>query len=171
MLCESRTMSDPRPKAGQPTEGCRPIPEPSQELLAAIGAMAVEAAKLDYWLASLVMHLDGLSDDEARQLLGKPGGPRRRLREQVEGGAEPADELMRILRGAEAALDSRNYLLHAVAMVEEVEGEESRIVWWHPRTGEDLEEVTVPAVLEHTHDISRLMRRIGTLTLQLAPDD
>lgn len=142
----------------------------SPELYAAIGEVAVEAARLDYWIASAVMHLEGLTDDAAGKLLGVAGEPLRRLNRAVEAGRSPRGQLRARAEDAKVVLGYRNALLHSVAMTEEYEdGQPPQLVFWHPRSGEDLQDVTVDEVAGLAGDIRRVIGGFARLTEELAP--
>jgi hypothetical protein len=135
--------------------------EMDKELLAAIGEVAVEAAKLEYAIACLVVAARGWDDERPRQLMGRSGRVRRefgRLRLEQKDWLE----LRRLYRDASAVLNDRNALLHAVAVITSEEDSEPRLEFWHVPSDTQAQ-VTPASVTEHAADIARCFRRAVNL--------
>jgi hypothetical protein len=133
-----------------------------QELMAAVGRMVVGAAVLEYSVAVLVAltegHRDQAAADRALQLVHKDGAPVRELRKLAAGPPERRD-LKWLLRDAEAVLEGRNVVVHALPLEDVTAGAEGGLLGWHPRTGEEIW-LTTPAVLGHVEDFGIAWRRL-----------
>jgi hypothetical protein len=132
-----------------------------QELMAAIGRMVVGAATLEYSVAILVAitegHRDQAAEDRALHLVQKVGTPMRELRKLAAGPPERRD-LKWLLQNAEAVLDHRNVVVHAIPLEDVTAGEEGGLIGWHPRTGQQIW-LTTSKVLGHIQDFRIAWRR------------
>src|SRR5260370_21220003 len=90
-----------------------------QELMAAVGRMVVGAATVEYAVAVLVAVTEGHRDqgavDRAIQLVREDDAPVRELRKLAAGPPERRD-LKWLLRSAEAVLEGRNVIVHAISL-------------------------------------------------------
>jgi hypothetical protein len=133
-----------------------------QELMAAIGRMVVGAATVEYSVAVLVAitegHRDQAAGDRALQLVQKVGAPVRELRKLAAGPPERRD-LKWLCQNAEAVLEGRNVVVHAIPLEDITAGEQGGLVGWHPRTGQEIW-LTTPAVLGHVEDFGTAWRRL-----------
>ena len=132
-----------------------------QDLMAAIGRIVVGAAALEYCVAVLVAltegHRDRAAEDRALQLIQEAGAPVRELR-QLAAGPPGRRNLKGLLREAEAVLDERNFVVHAIPLEDITVGEQGGLIGWHPRTGQEIR-LTTPAVLGHVQDLRIAWRR------------
>jgi len=133
-----------------------------QELMAAVGRMVVGAAAVEYSVAVLAAvtegHRDQAAGDRALQLVHMDGAPVRELRKLAAGPPERRD-LTWLCRNAEAVLEGRDVVVHAIAPEHITAGAEGGLLGWHPRTGEEIW-LTTPAVLGHVEDFGIAWRRL-----------
>ena len=129
--------------------------------MAAVGRLVVGAAAIEYSVAVLVAvtegHRDKAAGDRALHLVRKDGVAMRELRKLAAGPPERRD-LKWLCRNAEAVLEGRNIVLHAIPLEDITAGEEGGLFGWHPRTGEETW-LTTPAVLGHVEDFGTAWRR------------
>lgn len=142
--------------------------EASRELLAAIGKVVVEAAKLEYALARLVAARWGWSDQQAVSMIAKPGQVRKAVATLAD--VEPTWYSFGHLRSdALAVLDDRHVVVHSLAVsIADGEQAESRIEWWHASSGTAAAQPSVADVEEHAFDISRCFSRAVRLIPEAA---
>jgi hypothetical protein len=133
-----------------------------QELMAAVGRMVVGAAAVEYCVAVLVAvsegHRDQAAGDRALQLAQKDGAAMRELRKLAAGPPERRD-LKWLCRSAEAVLEGRNVVVHAIPAEDITAGAEGGLLGWHPRTGEEIW-LTTLAVLGHVEDFGSAWRQL-----------
>jgi hypothetical protein len=107
-----------------------------QELMNAIGRMVLSAATLEYSVAVLVAltegHQDQAAENRALQLVQTDGAPVRELRRIALGPPERRD-LNRLCQEAEAVLEERNAVVHAIPLEDSAAGAEGSLTGWHPR--------------------------------------
>ncbi len=132
-----------------------------QELMNAIGRMVLSAAALEYTVAVLVAltegHQDQAAENRALQLVQTDGAPVRELRRIALGPPERRD-LNRLCQEAEAVLEERNAVVHAIPLEDSAAGAEGSLTGWHPRTGQQIQ-LTTWAVLGHVQDLHIARRR------------
>ena len=130
--------------------------------MTAIGRMVVGAATVEYSVAVLVAvtegHQDQAARDRALQLVQKDAAPVRELRKPAAGPPERRD-LKWLCQNAEAVLEGRNVLVHAIPLEDITAGAEGRLIGWHPRTGQEIW-LTTPPVLGHIEDFGIAWRRL-----------
>lgn len=138
----------------------------TDDLVRAIGEVAIEASYLEYCVAVLVSHANGYSDASVAKILSQVGGPLHELRallKRVEiekaSWADFHHALARLEHQFSAVLDKRNKLIHSVETLQLSSGGsvplEPQI--WHPKTGDLQASVTVDEV----HELTAEMRGIG----------
>jgi hypothetical protein len=133
--------------------------EVCRDLLAAIGEVVVEAAKLEYALARLVAARWGWGEQQALAMIAKPGQVRKFVGNLAE--AEPTwHSFCHLRRDAFAVLEDRHVIVHSLAVsVSDGEQEESGIEWWHASSGTTAAQPSVSDVEEHAFDICRCFSR------------
>lgn len=108
------------------------------------------------------MHSDGRRDQaaggRAQQLVHKDGAPVRELRKLAAGPPERCD-LTWLCRNAEAVLEGRDVVVHAIPLEDITAGAECGLLGWHPRTGEEIW-LTALAVLGHVEDFGIVWHRL-----------
>ena len=133
-----------------------------QDLMAAVGRMMVGAAAVEFSVAVLVAvtegHRDQAAGDRALQLVRKDGAPVRELRKLAAGPPERR-ELTWLCRNAEAVLEGRHVVVHAIPLDYSTAGAAGGLLGWHPRTGEEIW-LTMPAVLGQVEDFGSAWRRL-----------
>jgi len=133
-----------------------------QDLMAAVGRMVAGAAAVEYSVAVLVAvtegHRDQAAGDRALQLVRKDGAPVGELRKLAAGPPERRD-LTWLCRNAEAVLEGRDVVVHAISVEDVTAGAEGGLLGWHPRAGEEIW-LTTTAVLGHVEDFGIAWRRL-----------
>ncbi len=131
-----------------------------QELLAAIGKVALDAAALEYLIAVLVAATEGQTEDYARQLAASPGAARNAL-EKLSAARPARVDLDLLSRDASALVTDRHVLMHSVAMrdIEDSGGPGAGI--WSPLKNAETR-ITAPQVLDHARSIRILTREVGS---------
>ncbi len=151
--------------------GCMGSTHPNDpELLQAIGRMVVDTATLEYSLAYLV----AMARDEDTVWMRKALGNGKRVLEQLEQLKEALPpsglqrELSRIVSGARNLRDQRHSLVHAVPQWDDTsDGREAEVVWWHPKSNEDLT-IDAGRVNELAQTVRSLRRRVDALRPEVA---
>jgi len=82
----------------------------------------------------------------------------RELRKLAAGPPERRD-LTWLCRNAEAVLEGRDVVVHAIPFEDSTAGAAGGLLGWHPRTGEEIW-LTTPAVLGHVEDFGSAWRRL-----------
>jgi hypothetical protein len=132
--------------------------EISRELLAAIGEVTVETAKLEYAVIRLVAARRGWDDLRLRETIKRTGAAKHELNELVMDERDWL-ALKRLRRDVVAVLNDRNALVHAVTVIVEPEDNEGpHIEFWHARSGAELS-VSVTSVEELAFDVGRCFAR------------
>ncbi len=129
--------------------------------MAAVGRMVLGAAAVELSVAVLVAvtegHRDQAAADRAVKLVCKDAAAMRELRKLAVGPPERRD-LKWLCQNAEAVLEGRNVVVHAIPLEDITAGEEGGLIGWHPRTGQEIW-LTTPAVLGHVEDFGIAWRR------------
>jgi hypothetical protein len=141
--------------------------EISRELLAAIGEVTVETAKLEYAVIRLVAARRGWDGIRLRTTVMATGAARRELDKLLKDEHDWLD-LERLRRDVDAVLNDRNALVHSVTVIVEPEDNEGpHTEFWHPRSGAELS-VSVSSVEELAFDIGRCFARAVKLIPEAA---
>jgi hypothetical protein len=135
------------------------------DVLAAIGAVVVEAATLEYGAAVLVAVFEGHRgtqvEHRATAIAKKTGRAMRELDKLAK--AHPArHDLQRIAHDAQAVLDERHVIAHSIAVDDAQIGDQPALVMWNPRYGTEAE-ITTPDLMDHARDIRLVFRHITNM--------
>jgi hypothetical protein len=107
-------------------------------LLAAIGRIVVEAAMLEYSVASLIAAFEGLQggerEERARDITASTGKAIR-LFEKL---AERQGDLRWLWRDTKGLLQARHFVAHSVYQQDAVVEDKAALFILHPRTGETM---------------------------------
>jgi hypothetical protein len=127
----------------------------SEEMAAAVGWVAIEAATLEAFLAEVVGAARGWEPAQIRAALGAPGQVRKQLRALARD--RPGDRaLQQIVGAAEDRLDDRHVVLHSVSItIFDEDGERSG--FWHPKSDQEPD-ITLGTLREQAFETRRVRR-------------
>jgi hypothetical protein len=137
-----------------------------QELLAAIGKVALDAAALEYLIAVLVAATEGQTEDYARKLAASPGAARKAL-EKLSAARPARMDLDLLSRDASALVTDRHVLMHSVAMRDIEDSGGPGVGIWNPLKNAETR-ITAPQVLDHARSIRILTRKVRVMIADAA---
>lgn len=108
------------------------------DLLAAIGRIVVEAAMLEYSVASLIAAFEGLHggerEERARDITASTGKAMRLFEKLAEGQGD----LGPLWRDTKGLLQARHFVAHSVYQEDAIAEGSAALFILHPRTGETM---------------------------------
>jgi hypothetical protein len=132
------------------------------DLLAAIGRIVVEAAMLEYSVASLIAASEGLQgverEERARAITASTGMAMRLFEKLAEG----RDDLRPLCRDTKGLLQARHFVAHSVYQQDAVAEGRAALFILHPRTGETM--ITMTQAQDNARMIREGRTRIAAVT-------